>query len=199
MSIWAGSRRARVARSAAPSAARGRGERAADRARRLVDLATGQLEERQPGLGVVAVLVRSLECLGRRVQVAHPQPDLADLVLGVADGIQEPEALELLAGLARLLLGLGPQAAEHLELGAMDAADARVAAHGLATHPALALVRPLRRPLEIPDVPTGGDRVAVDVARDAEVELARRRGRRRLVDEREAGLPVAREDLRPCP
>lgn len=95
----------------------------------------------------------------------------------------------------RLLLGLRPEAAKHLELGAMDAADAGVAAHGLASHPAFPLVRPLPRPLQVPDVPTSGDRVAVDIARHAEVELTRRGRRRSLVDECETDLPVPGEDL----
>ena len=146
MSTWAGSRRARVGPVGWSIRTRGGGEGASDRPCRFLDIAAGQVEERHPGLGVVSELIRPLERFGRRVEVAHPQPDLADLVLGIADGIQKPVALELLAGLTRLLLGLGPVAAEHLELGAMDAADARVAAHGLATHPALALLGPLRPP-----------------------------------------------------
>ena len=81
-----------------------------------------------PGLGVVPVLVGAVERLRRAVEIAHPQPDLADLVLRVPDGVHEPEPLELLARLARLLLGLRPLSAEHLELRAMDPADARIAA-----------------------------------------------------------------------
>ena len=50
MSTWAGSRRPRVVRSAAlPSAGRRR-ERALDRAARIGDLASRELQERQPGL-----------------------------------------------------------------------------------------------------------------------------------------------------
>ena len=192
MSTRAGSRRPRVGRSAAPPAAGRRGQRSLDRAARVGDLAARELQQGEAGLGVVAVLVGAVEGLGGRVEVAHPQPDLADRVLRVADAIEQPEALELVAGLARLLLGLRPLTAEHLELGPMDPADARVAARAVAAHPALALVGPLARPLEVADVAAGGDRVAVDVARDAQVELAGRGGRGRFVDVREAFLPAAR-------
>ena len=143
------------------------------------------MEERDAGLPVIAELVRALEGIGRALQVAHPKPDLADLVVGEPEAVVQAEPLELLAGLARLQLGLWPLAAEHLQLRSMDAADARIAAHRLTAHPALALVGPLARALQIADVPTGGDRVAQDVARDPETELARGRRRRRLIEERQ--------------
>ena len=172
-----------------------RGKRASDRAFGLVDLTAGQVEEGDPGLCVMAVLVRPVEGFAGRVQVAHPQANLAHLVLRVAHGIQKPEALELDAGLARFLLGLRPLAVEPLQLRAMHATDAWVAAHRLATHPALPFVRPLARPLEIADVSAGGDRVAVDVAGGPELELAGSGGRGGLIDQRETSVQVPREDL----
>ena len=87
------------------------------------------MEEREAGLPVVAKLVRALECIGRALQVAHPEPDLADLVVGESEAVVQAEPLELLAGLTRLQLGLRPLAAEHLQLGSVDPADARIAAH----------------------------------------------------------------------
>ena len=99
--------------------------------------------------------------------------------------------MELLAGLARLQLGLRPLAAEHLQFRPVDAADPRISAHGLTVHPALTLVGPLTRALQIADVPTGGDRVAQDVACDPKAELAGGRRCRRLIEERQAFRDVA--------
>ena len=149
------------------------------------------MEEREAGLPVIAKLVRPLECIGRPLQVSHSEPDLADLVVGEPEAIVQTEPLELLAGLACLQLGLWPLAAEHLQLRSMDAADARIAAHRLTAHPALAFVGPLARALEIADVPTGGDRVAQDVARDPKIELARGCRCCRLIEERQTHLHVA--------
>ncbi len=168
-----------------------RGQRPLDRTPGVVNLAARQMEEREAGLPVIAKLVRPLECLGRPLQVAHPEPDLADLVVGEPEAIVQTEPLELLAGLACLQLGLRPLAAKHLQLRSMDAADARIAAHRLTAHPALALIGPLARALEIADVPTGGDRVAQDVARDPKTELAGGCRRRRLIEEGQTHLHVA--------
>ena len=149
------------------------------------------MEKRNAGLPVIAKLVRALEGIGRALQVAHPKPDLPDLVVGESEAVVQAEPLELLAGLTRLQLGLRPLAAEHLQLRSMDPADARISAYSLAAHPALALVGPLARALQIADVPTGGDRVAQDVARDPETELARGRRRRRLIEKRQTFRNVA--------
>ena len=51
---------------------------------------------------------RPVRMLRPRLQVAHAQSNLSDLVIGVADGIQEPEPLELVARLAGLLLCFRP-------------------------------------------------------------------------------------------
>ena len=115
---------------------------ALDRTPGILELAAGQMEQRHAGLPVVAELVRPLEGLGRPLQVAHPQPDLADLVVGEAEAVVQAEPLELLARLARLQLGLRPLPAEHLQLGAMDPADAGIAAD---SPDAASSVRP-RRP-----------------------------------------------------
>ena len=53
----------------------------------------------------------------------------------------------------------------------MDAADTGVATHRLAAHPALSLLRPLPRSLVVAGAPTRGDRVAIDIARHAEIQL----------------------------
>ena len=180
-----------VRRRAGPG---GGGQGPLDRPSRIADLAARELEEGETGLRVVAEFVGAVERLPGRVEVAHPQPDLADLVLRVPDGVHEPVPLELVAGLAGVLLGFGPVTAEHLELGPMDLADPRIAADGLAPHPALALIGPLGGAPEVADVPTRRDRVAVDVARDAQVEPARGRGRGGLVDQGDAALPASGHD-----
>src|SRR5207247_5648695 len=106
-----------------------------------------------------------------------------------------PEAPELLAGLARLLFRLRPVAVEHLELGAMHAADARIAGGAVATHPALALGRPLAGPLEVADIAAARQHSAVDVARGPPLELTRGGCGGRLVEVGEALLHLADEDL----
>jgi hypothetical protein len=173
---------------------RRRGEGASDGAARLIVLAPGQVKERRAGLGIVPVLVRSLERFGRTFQVSHPQSDLADLVVGKPQAIEQTEAFEFLAGLPRLLFRFGPQPAHSLELGAVHPADPRIAAYSLAAHPAFSLLRPLAGPLVIADVAAGGDRVAEDVAGDAEIELAGGGSRRGFVDQRETGSPVSGVD-----
>ena len=167
-----------------------RGQGPVDRAACLRDIAAGELEEGEARLRVVPVFVRTLERLGRPVEVAHPQPHLADEVVPIADADQHPEPLELVAGLTRILLGLRPATVEHLQLGPMDPADARIAADRLASHPALALVSPLTGTLEITDVATAGHRPAEDVARDPQVQLAGGGSGGRLVDQGEAILPA---------
>ena len=149
------------------------------------------MEQGLAGLGVVAELVGAVEGLGRPVQIAHPEPDLPDLVMGEAERVAQAESLQLLAGLARLQLGFGPLPAEHLQLGAMHAADPGIAADRLTTHPAFALVGPLAGTLEIADVPAGRDGVAEDVARDPQVELAGRRRGRRLLEQADALRQIA--------
>src|SRR6185503_9789090 len=111
--------------------------------------------------------IGAVERLRGGVKVTHPQPDLAHLVLRKPDGVHEPVPLELDARLAGRLLGLGPLAAEHLELRSMHLADSWKPTHRLASHPTLGLIGPLRGTPEIAGVPARGDRVAVDVARDA--------------------------------
>src|SRR4029078_2582286 len=167
------------------------GQRALDGAPGILELTACPLQDSKPGLPVVAELIRTLERRGRALKVAHPQPDLPDLVVGESQALTHAKPLELLAGLTRFLLGLWPLAAEHLQLRSVNSADARISAQCLTPHPALALVAPLARALQIADVPTGGDRVAQDVARDPEVELARRRRCRRLIEKRQPFRNVA--------
>ena len=141
------------------------------------------------------MLVCSIEGLGSRVQVAHPKAHLAHEVLGEPDAVHEPVALQLVAGLAGVLLGLGPAAVQHLELRLMDAADARVPADTLAAHPALTLLGPLGGALQVADVAARADRDALDVARDTEVESARCGGRGRLIQLGEAFPPLPQHDV----
>ncbi len=178
-----------------PAVAACRSERPAERAPGVVELAPRQLEQGQAGLGIVAVLVGSVE-LGRRAfEVAHPQADLADRVVREPQAVEQAEALELLARLASLLLGPRPVAAEHLQLGPMDLADAREATGAVALHPALALVRPLARALQVADVPAAPDRHAEDVARHAEVQLPARGRCGALVDVLHPARHIAHHQL----
>ena len=191
MSTWAGRRRPRVALSdnaPVPDAA----ANALSIARcASAELATREVQERETGHRVVAELIGTVERLPGGVEVAHPQPDLAHLVLREPDGVHEAEPLELDARLAGGLLGLGPLAAEHLELRPMHLADPGIATDRLAPHPALGLIGPLRGAPEVAGVPARRDRVAVDVARDAKAEPARGRGRGSLVDQGDAALPAS--------
>ncbi len=127
-------------------------------------LAAGQHEQRRPRLGVEPVFVRLVELLLGTRQIPHPEPDLPNLVVGGADTVEDPIALQLLAGIERLGLCLPPGALETLELGAMDLADTRVPADRLPTHPTVGLFGPLCRPPEVGEAPTGGDGDAVHVA-----------------------------------
>src|SRR3712207_2530749 len=80
-----------------------------DRRRRGVDLSLRKPKEREAGLRVAAPLLRlPVRLLGSR-EVAAPAADLADLV-EPRGGRPRVEALELLARLERLLLGLRPVA-----------------------------------------------------------------------------------------
>src|SRR5690606_19565950 len=109
----------------------------------LEGLALGQGEERQARLAGVPVGDRAPERLRRLVVVAEPQPDLADLVVGEADGVEHVEALELAARLHRLALRLLPGAVQALQLGPVHAALAAVSLDRAHPHPAVGLVDPL--------------------------------------------------------
>ncbi len=74
----------------------------------FVEVTLGELEERQARLRVVPMLVGPLEGIGGRPQVAHPQPDFADLVVREADAVHDAEELELLGRVASFLLRLRP-------------------------------------------------------------------------------------------
>ena len=137
----------------------------------------------------MAEFVREVERLGGAVEVAHPQSHIADGAIREPDAIHEPVALKLVAGLTRLLLGLGPLPVKHLQLRAVDTTDARIPTGTLAAHPALALIGPLGGALEVADAAAGRDGAAEDVARGAEVEASRRSRRSRLVHLGEALLP----------
>src|SRR4029078_3706363 len=94
-----------------------------------------------------------VQSLGGSIEIAHAKTDVTDGVVGHPDRIQEMELLELVTGLACVLLRLRPSPVEHLQFGAMDAADPRVAAGAVPSHPSLAGIRPLRRSVEITQGP----------------------------------------------
>ena len=170
-------------------------ERALDGPGGFVEVTLGELEERQARLCVVPMLVGLLEGVRSGSQVAHPQPDFADLIVGEADAVHDPEELELLRRVASFLFGLRPAPAEHLQLRPMDPADPRIAADRLAMHPTLGLIDPLRSPAIVAHVPASGDGVAIDIAGPAHADLAGRCRCGRLVDEGQSILPVAPGDL----
>ena len=144
--------------------------RAARSLARLVHLAGRQLQGARR-LGVVPILVGAVELLRGGVEVAHPHPDLAHLVVGETEDVHQAEALELLACVARILLRARPVAAQHLHLGAVDLADARISADRLPPHPAFGLVGPLPGALQVAHVPAG----AIVLH---QISLATRRSRR---------------------
>ena len=85
MSTWAGSSRATSGAIGEDPGPGRRRQRPRDRALGILDLAAGKLQEREAGLAVVPVLVGAIEGLGGGVEIAHPEPDLADRVVRVAD------------------------------------------------------------------------------------------------------------------
>src|SRR5690606_25285627 len=127
----------------------------------------------------------------RLVVVAEPQPDLADLVVGEADGVEHVEALELAARLHRLALRLLPGAVQALQLGPVHAALAAVSLDRAHPHPAVGLVDPLAGATVLAEVREGRDRQAVDVAGVPGVGPLRGRRGRPLLDPRQALAPPA--------
>ena len=117
ISTCAGRRRMR------PIGSVSRGERALDGGRGGVDLALREAEKCDPGLRAGPPLLRLPVGLFRGGEVATPSPDLADLVEAGRRG-PGVEPLCLLAGLQRLLLRLGPVAAQALDRRPVHAAGA---------------------------------------------------------------------------
>jgi hypothetical protein len=66
-----------------------------DRLGRFLDFSPIQHEKRETGLGVMAVLVRSIEGLLGRLEVAHSATHLTDLVMSSAQIVGEVEPLQL--------------------------------------------------------------------------------------------------------
>jgi hypothetical protein len=122
-----------------------------------------------------------------------PAPDLADLVEPVR-GHGAVVVVQLLARLHCLLLRLRPLPAQTQNLGTVDAACSGEARDVEAIAPAVGGVRPLRRPAAVPERLAGVDGDAVDDPRGERVELPARRGRRRLVEDREPIGDVPRPD-----
>ena len=155
---------------------------AADRGPRALRVAAREAEERVPGLGRVAVLVRLPEGLLGLREVAEPQARLAELVEGRAGDARAPGP-QLLARLARQLLGLVEAALEAHDLRVVHAAHAREGGHGVRVAELRGAVRPLRGAVEVGDLAARADRVAVDDERRIRVELAAERSRARLVEQ----------------
>ena len=112
MSIWAGSNRARVARSAAPSPLV-----VTASARSIERLASSISPRARSGARSRAARRVRTRTHGRRLRPAASRSPIRRRTpptssLGVAHGIQGPETLQFCAGLACLLLGFGPVAVE---------------------------------------------------------------------------------------
>ena len=158
------------------------GEDAAERCPRALRVAAREAEERVPGLGRVAVLVRLPEGLLGLREVAEPQARLAELVEGGAGDARTPGP-QLLARQAGQLLGLVEAALEAHDLGVVHAAHARERGNRVRVAELRGAVGPLRGAVEVGDLAMGTDRVAVDDERRVRVELAAERSGARLVEE----------------
>ena len=165
-------------------------ERSLDRAGRRVDLALRQPHQREAGLGVASEVARARESLLGRLELAHAEPDLADLVERLARD-SRVEVLQLLRGLLEFAVGIRPGAAQPHDLGAVDSAHAREPRDRLSLAPARRRLRPLCRAAVIGQVAAGIDRVAVDDRRRKGVEFPGHRRGADLIDQRQAGVDVA--------
>src|ERR1700730_3786353 len=109
-------------------------------------------------------------------QIAHPQPNLTDLVVSLA-GKGRYRPLQLAARAPRFNLRVGPCAAQSHELRAVDAADTWESGDRFSLAPASGSLRPLASDCEFAGLAIGGDRVAVQDACRPRAELtAHRRG-----------------------
>jgi hypothetical protein len=160
-------------------------EAAADRRGGGVDLALSEQEKRPTRLRVLAHLVRLPECVLRARQVAHPQPDLTELVERRA-GVHRAEVEQLIAGAAQLGLRLAPGAEQPHDLGAVHSADAGEPVDRLSLAPALGRLRPLVRAPIIGEVATGADDVAEHRAGRVGAELVPDGGRAHVLEQRPA-------------
>ncbi len=120
-------------------------EAALDRGRRGVRATSSQEQERLPRLRLRSERLGLPEGVLRALEVAHAEPDLAELMERLSRH-RGMEALQLVRCPLRLRGGVGPGAGEPHELGPMDAADPREAADVLPFTPALRHVRPLAAP-----------------------------------------------------
>ncbi len=116
-------------------------EAPSDRGRRGVRTPSCHEEERRAGLRLGAERPGLSEGLLRALEVAHPQPDLAQLVERAA-GRCRMETLQLRRGRLRFRGRVRPGAGEAQELGPVDAADARETGDVLALTPPLRHVGP---------------------------------------------------------
>ena len=124
---------------------------AGDSCRGCADLALGEPEQGEPGLGIAAELVGLSVRLLRGGEVAEAPANLADLV-EPARGDLTLEVLELPAGRHRDLLRRLEVAAEAHDLGAMDSAGAREPGDVELIAPAVRDIGPLGRPAVVAEV-----------------------------------------------
>ena len=103
------------------------------------------MQQREAGERIEAELMRLAEGRLGTVEVAEPEPDLADLV-GPGTGLwQPPERRELGERVTRLVLGLGEPPSQAHDLGALHPADAGEPRDRLAFTPARGRGGPLAR------------------------------------------------------
>ena len=172
-------------------------ERPVQRGRGFRSLALGEPQQSLTRLRVSPELMRLPIRLLGRVEVAAPPPDLADLV--VAGGRRERVVgLEIGARVDGLALGLVPLAAKPEDLGAVHAAG----------FPGSRASSPRRTSGSRPRSSDGhgrsrrplgaGDRHAVDDRRRERIELTGKRRGRCLVEQRETGVQLSKEDEAPA-
>ena len=170
-------------------------ECARDPADRGVQLALREPEQREPGLRGAAELVRGSVGLLGGGEVTPAPADLAELV--VATGGDLPVVVvQLVARCDRLLLCPGEVTSQPHDLGPVEAARAREAAHVEAVAPAVRRFRPLRGPAKVAEVVARADRDAVDESGRVGAQLAAHRCRGRLVEQREPFVDLAALDQR---
>src|SRR5205814_5601414 len=171
-------------------------QRTPERRRRGDRVALGEPDEREPGLGDRAHLVGLAEGVFGGRQVADAQADVADRVVPGSRELADVVALQLLAGPAGLLFGLGELAALGHDLRAVDPADAPEAGHRLPLAPARRGVGPLTRAAVVGELAAGADGPAVDPAGGPRGELAGDGRDRRLIHARETYRGIAERALR---
>ena len=152
-------------------------------------------EECDPRLRIPSGLARSEEGILGTLQVPHPKADRPQLAERPSrDG--SGERTNLFARSASLAFGIVPRAPEPQDLGAVHATHPLEGAERTVRGPLLHRLGPLIGPVVLGERLEGTDRAAEQDHRGHPVQLARHRGDRRLVQERQPLLDLSEQDQR---